>query len=217
MRVNNALVRHLFQQESLENVEVEELDALLAKYPYLAHLHWLKAIKNKNDKTALLKAGLHSGYPGILNYYMAVPVKQDIQDIEVVEKSTLPVDKLLPEKPVLQPLYTEDYFAFTRTRLPEKIENDKPPTMEQVKSFTGWLRMMKKPQAAGMPEEDIEIADQAGEKSLKKEEVITESMADIWIRNGRPKEAIGIYNKLILLNPEKKGYFAAKIKALKEQ
>lgn len=215
MKAYNTITSHFFQKNSPEQVDAEELDKLIAKYPYLAHIYWLKAKKNKNDKSALQKAAVYAFYPGILQYYLS----EDFKAEEKVGKTTASlVAKKLPEKPPLQPLYTEDYFAYTRTRLPEKIENDKPPTMEQVKSFTGWLRMMKKPQVAGKPENElVEENGLAEEKSLKKEEVLTEAMAEIWTGHGKPEEAIRIYEKLILLNPEKKSYFAAKISALKEQ
>ncbi len=217
MGAYRTIVHHLFQKENPAQVEAGELDELLTKYPYLAHLHWLNAFKNKNDKT-LHKASLYAYYPRILQHFLS-GTEEIEADAERPGEKNGPAGNKRPEKPLLQPLYTEDYFAYTRTKLPEKIENDKPPTMEQVRSFTGWLRMMKKPQPSLEPEtESAEEAENPEQNdSLKKEQVITESMAEIWIRHGRPEEAIRIYDKLILLNPEKKGYFAAKISALKKQ
>ncbi len=215
MGVYHTIVRHLFQTENPEQIDTGELERLITKYPYLAHLHWLNALKNKKDKDLLHKAGLYAYYPRILQSFLN-GAGQRADGTENAGEKEGPATAKLPEKPPLQPLYTEDYFAYTRTRLPDKIDNDKPPTMEQVRSFTGWLRMMKKPQSTSVPETESE-EEHPNDESLKKEEVITESMAEIWLRHGRPEEAIGIYEKLILLNPEKKGYFAAKISALKKQ
>jgi hypothetical protein len=39
-------------------------------------------------------------------------------------------------------------------------------------------------------------------------------MAEVWMRQGNKEKAIEIYNKLSLLNPSKKAYFAAKINSL---
>jgi hypothetical protein len=52
---------------------------------------------------------------------------------------------------------------------------------------------------------------------LKEDEVVTETMADVWIKQGEIEKAIDIYNKLSLLNPSKSDYFAAKIRDLKTQ
>ncbi len=157
--------------------------------------------------------------------------KKNIETEESAEKE----DNQTPIS-AIQPLYTEDYFAYTQTKLPEEIENDKPPTMEQVNSFTGWLKKMKRPQA--MPEEeklkdeDTVVKEEGREEgdtekemnneeeedvNLKDNEVITESMAEIWVQYGDFNKAEEVYRKLILLNPEKKTYFAKKIKAFKAQ
>ena len=43
----------------------------------------------------------------------------------------------------------------------------------------------------------------------------TETLAEIYIEQGYPEEAIRIYSKLLLANPEKSAYFAALIEKLK--
>jgi hypothetical protein len=45
--------------------------------------------------------------------------------------------------------------------------------------------------------------------------VVTEAMAEVWLKQGNNGKALDIYNKLSLLNPSKKAYFAAKIENLK--
>jgi len=51
--------------------------------------------------------------------------------------------------------------------------------------------------------------------SLDSEEVYTETMAEVWSQQGNNEKAIEIYNKLSLINPSKRAYFAAKIDSLK--
>ena len=60
--------------------------------------------------------------------------------------------------------------------------------------------------------EESENIDISEESTKIKKPVNTELMASIYINQGKYKEAISIYEKLILKNPEKKDYFAAKIK-----
>ena len=51
--------------------------------------------------------------------------------------------------------------------------------------------------------------------SLDEENVNTEAMAEVWIKQGQPEKAIRIYEKLSLLNPSKSSYFAVLIEKLK--
>ena len=44
---------------------------------------------------------------------------------------------------------------------------------------------------------------------------VTETMAEVLIKQDKNDEAIRIYEKLSLLNPSKRAYFAAKIEQLK--
>jgi hypothetical protein len=51
--------------------------------------------------------------------------------------------------------------------------------------------------------------------SVKGSEVVTEAMAEVWAKQGATQKAVETYNKLSLLYPSKKAYFAAKIENLK--
>ena len=53
------------------------------------------------------------------------------------------------------------------------------------------------------------------EDSVHQSEVVTEAMAEVWIKQGNKQKAIETYNKLGLLNPSKKAYFAGLIENLK--
>ncbi len=212
MSANPEILRQLFKREKISEIPTEALAEMTELYPSFSCLHWLRAAQDKNNKKALQYAALYAYYPGRLLNFVNNATETGQKDID---------EEQLPQKPILQPLYTEDYFAYTRTQLPENIKDDKPPTLEQVKSFTGWLRMMKKTHGGPPAEEDKEeLSSEAGEKedsSKDQNPVVTESMAKIWIQHNQKDKAIDIYNKLILLNPEKKSYFAAKISELKEQ
>jgi hypothetical protein len=51
--------------------------------------------------------------------------------------------------------------------------------------------------------------------SIEEKEVLTEAMAEVWLKQGNKPKAAEIYYKLSLLNPSKSAYFAAKIDQLK--
>jgi hypothetical protein len=122
------------------------------------------------------------------------------------------------DKPEFEPYHTVDYFASQGI----KISNEVQPgdrLGKQLKSFTEWLKTMKRlPQTTpGQVEEngDQDIRRIAA-GSLVEKQVVTETMAEVLLKQDKRDEAIGIYEKLSLLDPSKRAYFAAKIENLKE-
>jgi hypothetical protein len=119
---------------------------------------------------------------------------------------------------LFEPLYAVDYFASQGIKLSEELQSgDK--LGKQLKSFTEWLKSMKKThtqstETPATPGSDPTIQ-YIAEKSNKEDEVLTEAMATVYARQGSIKKAIDIYQKLSLLNPSKSAYFAAKIENLK--
>lgn len=124
------------------------------------------------------------------------------------------------EKPVFtfEPFHTVDYFASQGIKLrEEKLENDQ--LGKQVKSFTQWLRSMKKiyveeKKELGLTEEKevVSIATESNQQT----EVITETMAEVLAKQGKKAQALDLYRKLSLLHPEKSVYFASRIDELKQ-
>lgn len=116
-----------------------------------------------------------------------------------------------------EPFHTVDYFASQGIKLQEeKLGNDQ--LSKQVKTFTQWLKSMKK-----IYNEEKQQLDQQSEQSViqiadvsnKESEIITETMAQVLIQQGKKGKAIEVYRKLSLLHPEKSAYFADQIAQLK--
>lgn len=137
---------------------------------------------------------------------------QQLQEFKkpVEENAEIPV--------AAEPYYRVDYFASQGIKLkPEDSPEDALGT--RLRSFTGWLRQMKKlttqPADLGTTTAD-ELAVQAqAAHSNEMEEVYTEAMADVLVKQGKPEKAIAVYEKLSFLDPAKSFYFAAKIFELK--
>ena len=120
---------------------------------------------------------------------------------------------------VFEPYYTVDYFASQgiKNNLEEK---PKDRLGQQLKSFTEWLktiRQMPPQQIAAMNTDSNseEKVVQLATHSLAEENVDTEAMAEVWIKQGQPEKAIKIYEKLSLLNPSKSSYFAVLLEKIK--
>jgi hypothetical protein len=174
--------------------------------------------------------------------HMPVPQNTDNDDdLALMEQEMPPLNLELKipglkktetdETLVFEPMHLVDYFASQGIKLSEEaLSSDK--LGKQLKSFTEWLKTMKKlhlpgeidPGKSRIPGPGI---DQTGspvdpkiqslaEKSNAGEEVLTESMAEVLVKQGKAGKAIELYQKLSLLNPSKFAYFAAKIEQLKE-
>ncbi|MEQ1554080.1 MAG: hypothetical protein ABL929_07875 [Ferruginibacter sp.] len=121
------------------------------------------------------------------------------------------------EELIFEPLFASDYFASQGIKLSaEQLADDK--LGKQLKSFTSWLKTMKKvhpdklPIVSKLVEEQIQSL---AAVSNKEEDIITEAMAEAFALQHKPLKAIDLYKKLSLLNPAKSVYFAAKIESLK--
>jgi tetratricopeptide (TPR) repeat protein len=101
-----------------------------------------------------------------------------------------------------------------------KRKNERKRSEEEDKAM---LKAMwqKEKLAAAMGEEDEEIPEAVFEmaiNSIDKEDVlVSESLAEIHVKQGKYDKAIEIYKKLSLQNPQKKSYFAAKIDNLNKE
>lgn len=145
--------------------------------------------------------------------------KFQLQEASGLPTPTSPLQKV--ETPLLfEPYHTIDYFASQGIK---PIEEVKPGDRfgQQLKSFTEWLKTLKTSESpASLPTPDNNADDKvihlAG-NSLEDNEVATESMAAVWIKQGHPEKALAIYEKLSLLNPAKSSYFAGLIEKLKQQ
>lgn len=236
MVLNADLLKYFFGASMLEEVSEDSIRSLTEQYPYFVHPHWISVIKKWNtshNHLDLQDAGIYTFNPFRVRQYCT---EDNITQEGQKEESTEPLqadegveatieNKSAPEKqevhsgPVIQPLFTQDYFAYAGVKLPDQIENDKKPTMEQLRSFTGWLRTMKR-SAAYSDDPDLgkeKIIPDAGEEKYTDQEAVTETMAEVRASMGHYDKAIAIYEKLSLSNPEKSAYFAQKIEGLKNK
>ncbi|CAN5209468.1 hypothetical protein BH09BAC2_BH09BAC2_09200 [soil metagenome] len=146
-------------------------------------------------------------------------MSSEVPDINLSQSAAEPlVQKNKPEDDelIFEPLYKTDYFASQGIKLTdEPVSNDK--LGKQLKSFTEWLKSMKKihPDAVNTPSvSDDKRIQTIAESSNTIEDVLTESMAEVYIMQDKPDKAIEVYEKLSLTNPSKSAYFAAKIESI---
>lgn len=191
-----------------------------------------EAIKTKKEEIIVVSAEEKSIVTAEPAMAFTSPEKKDetvITEIQVTPVTGQPaadissvkieaVDPSISEL-TFEPFHTVDYFASQGIRFKEE---DKPVDKfgKQLKSFTDWLKTMKRLPVTEMGK-TVEIqaekkVEQLAGQSIADREVITEAMAEVWEKQGNVFKAIEIYSKLSLLEPSKSPYFAAKIEELKK-
>ena len=147
--------------------------------------------------------------------------EEPVSDLSIAPlqfKINIDTTHITEDKITFEPLHTSDYFASLGIKLSSTgLPSDK--LGKQLKSFTEWLKEMKKIQPDQIPlqseQADLSIQKLAEASNLHSE-VETETMAEVLVQQGKKEKAIKVYKKLSLLNPSKSAYFAAKIDQLKE-
>ena len=120
--------------------------------------------------------------------------------------------------PLIEPLYATDYFASQGIKL--RDEDGKDKLSQKLRSFTEWLKTMKRIHPEKLEQEmdpqTSTVIQHIAEHSNELEDVVTEAMAEVYARQGLRNKAAEVYQKLSLLNPNKRAYFAARISKLNE-
>ena len=163
--------------------------------------------QGSDSSTAIVEENNEEEFRGITQDFKMPGLKQEVQSG--------------PETVIaFEPYHTIDYFASQGIKLSAE---EKPGDRlgQQLKSFTDWLKTMKKlPQSEIAKNMDSGLEQKVqtlAEHSLETREVVTEAMAEVWEKQGNREKAIETYNKLSLLIPAKSAYFAAKIEQLKKE
>ena len=225
------LLKNIFSNVKASEDAPEHFKKIADEHPYfgLAHFYNLKYANSEdlmNGKTAEKTALFFTS-----NFYLQSQLIADATPIntpalqENVDTNSLLVNEennreVTQEKEELlfEPLHASDYFASQGIKLSEDaLGADK--LGKQLKSFTAWLKTMKKVHPDKLPAVNkvTETAVQTqAEKSNLEEEIVTEAMAEAYILQNKQSKATDIYNKLSLLNPAKSTYFATKIDSLKK-
>lgn len=143
--------------------------------------------------------------------HQGIDVSNDIpEDVEELKPTKEDEDKSL----MVVMSFSEWLNFFKTTTEKEKEEHNDKKALK-----TMW---QKEKLAAALEEENEEIPENVFEMAVnsiaKEEDLASEPLAEIYIKQGKYDTAIDMYRKLSLRNPQKSAYFARKIEAvLKEK
>ncbi len=153
---------------------------------------------------------------------------EPISSHDYYQSKGIPVSHELPSKSELQSLHQntnindEEQSLLVQMSFVDWLktitESKRKEREEQEEQEALKLKWRQQKLAEAIQEENDEIPEQvfkmAVESIEKEESLVSESLAEIYRLQGKPEKAISVYRKLILLNPEKKVYFADKIEQI---
>jgi len=167
----------------------------------------LEADDTEADETAFGGSGSDNGQMSHLS-----------DSIGEQQKRMTPFDPKKAESIVFAPYHMIDYFASQGIKLVLE-DNPADPFARQLKSFTDWLKVMKKLPAQTLTEKtDEKETDRIrhfAAHSIDEREILTESMAEVLAKQGMYENAIALFQKLSLIYPPKSAYFASRIEQIK--
>lgn len=228
----NEITQSITEKLSFDECSMDELLQLTKRFPFFGPAQFLLVQKIKQDNSPLINEHIQK-----TSLYFQNPVWFDHilndtgvdQNYTVIKKEepelpvALPTFKFEPIDPAkaelsFEPYHTIDYFASQGIRAKEE-EKPKDQLSRQLKSFTEWLKAMKRLPAseivATISTSDEKKIENMATNSISDREVVTAAMAEVWEKQGNHAKATEIYRKLSLLDPAKSAYFATKIEQLK--
>lgn len=232
----NSILQQWTGHENLESISTAELEALVNENAYSPSLQLLLSKKyalegaaeyaNQIQKAvSYFPSALHF-HQWLLNYTFEEAIAPNEEKLNTLISEQLaqfqePLvsDELEFEKET--PKLVKDYFEAQGIEIDlSSLPQDK--FTKQLRSFTAWLKVLKHHEEndqnlAEMGEEQEKMIAIIAEKANNATEVITEAMAEIWIKQGNKRKAIDIYSKLSFIFPEKSVYFASQIELLKQK
>ena len=220
-------------QSQLEQVGLETLQEMAKDYPFSPSVQLLLVKKYQQTNDPLLEQQLKKTtpfFPSAIQLHHWVNESNEM----VAEMAPKKLTEVLSEQMAQfqAPIETEkldyeeeaslqkDYFAAQGIEIDlASLPQDK--FTKQLRSFTAWLKVLKQvdlvENTAQIAPEQEKIITAIAEKANKAEDIITESMAEIWAKQGNKRKAIDTYSKLSFIFPEKSVYFASRIEQLKQK
>jgi tetratricopeptide (TPR) repeat protein len=210
-----------------EFITISDKEIVIEVVPETVHV---PEIQSETPETVYNKAPEETPSPITVIKPMAdTTVDTGIQDEEI---KIFPLEMGPAENTLTyQPLYTDDYFAYKRLKEPEQAEVISEKGASEMKSFTSWLKDIKHTFSEKATKEqyhkelkrsyedfDPEVSEAVEKMAMESitltDDVVSETLAEIWAKQRQYQTAIHIYQKLSLLNPNKSAYFAQKIKEI---
>ena len=225
--------------KALQNIEqTKQLEELLKEYPYFqaAHALYIKGLKNQNShkyNKALKEAAAHSTDRTILfNFITSKEFNStEVKEVEQSSKEkhlkeeTSQTDQLIAKNEILvssQPLdfkksEMHSFATWLELTSSTPLEKETPKKTEKRSKKTAQIEAFLKQKPKIKPQKDYQSTIDINQSTqIDEREIMTETLARVYLDQKKYNKAIQAYTILSLKYPEKNSFFAAQIKAIKK-
>jgi hypothetical protein len=206
-------------QHPEKEVKEPPLDRIPEQLPEMEEKNYEHITEPTSEEILIPEVSLTETIPTSEDPEFSDPHELPAKPVQLENMASIPKEEAIVQnnEPLFEPLYAIDYFASQGIKLRDEDQQDQ--LGKKLKSFTEWLKSMKRihpEKSKGQIDEKMEESIKSvAEHSNEQAEVLTETMAEVFIKQGLIQKAIEVYEKLGLLDPSKSATFAAKISELK--
>lgn len=210
--------------DALNEKQRLDLEKITYRYPYFqaAYALYLKSLKEQEKfnfdlilkKTAVISPERNTLYHWLYNELKVIENK-NTGTVKEEKKSTNTSPKKVEEKSLPVNLSFLEWIEWTKSKSVNNIEDIdiENPISDKIELIDTFLKNKPKiPPLSSNAETEIS----SEEIKFNKEELMTETLAKVYVKQGKFKKALLAYKILSLKYPEKNSFFANQIKAIKD-
>lgn len=202
------------EESEVNLMNLINVERLIEKYSYSSVLYAYAAkfsmiLNNQNKDKYLLSAAAYVAERSALKNFIEQPLKVKKTNKEVEKQ----VEESIKQSSVKQIEESNIIEEINSYREPDLSDN---PTREEVRKRFLKIEPPETPNSDAETEGDtIEIVIKRSATSDFK--IVTETMAQIYLKQGNKDKALQIYHQLLADNPKKSVYFADRIRELEQE
>lgn len=211
----------LLNAHALSQSSIEDLKAMLITYPYCSlfrvnALLKAKELKHPLEKDWLETASIYTPDRAYLFELYRAGVVNLPRETPLIARAKLKAisQRFLSEKETQNTPLPKTSFASWNTPKPKYLDIVEPPRPAKPEEVQSKETPSKIEEVTKETSGEEQAAHYAAKSVAQDDEIISETLAAVFAKQGKKQHAIDIYLKLSLKFPEKKAYFADLIDSL---
>ncbi|MEE0948350.1 MAG: hypothetical protein U0L53_06470 [Bacteroidales bacterium] len=202
------------EESDVDLMNLINVERLIEKYSYSSVLYAYAAkfsmiLNNQNKDKYLLSAAAYVAERSALKNFIEQPLKVRKANKEVEKQ----VEESIKQSGVKQVEESNIIEEINSYREPDLSEN---PTREEVRKRFLRIEPPETPNSE-TETESAEIETVIKRSATSDFKIVTETMAQIYLKQGNKDKALQIYHQLLADNPKKSVYFADRIRELEQE
>ena len=210
--------------DALNEEQRLDLEKITYRYPYFqaAYALYLKSLKEQEKfnfdlilkKTAVISPERNTLYHWLYKEFKVIENK-NTGTVKEEKETTKTSPKKVEEKSLPVNLSFLEWIEWTKSKSVNNIEDIdiENPISDKIELIDTFLK--NKPKIPPLSS-NAETQSLSEEIKFNKEELMTETLAKVYVKQGKFKKALLAYKILSLEYPEKNSFFANQIKAIKD-